>query len=120
MAGGQPVHPLNIFRDDDLLYPLPDFGNLHRTGFRMNFNLSPFGPLVGVVMMIDMAEQEAGIGLVDNKMLEEPVNKKRPGVRLRSMVRFSDGEYLRRPLHLIQNGTLWQIIYKAGWIRLRR
>jgi hypothetical protein len=33
----------------------------------MRFQLTPLGPVIGVVVMIDIAQQEAGLGFMNNQ-----------------------------------------------------
>ena len=50
------------FGNDDLLHRLPNFHELRRAGLGVGFELPPFGPLIRVVVMTDIAQQQAGLG----------------------------------------------------------
>src|SRR5665213_18869 len=62
-------HPrrLDVSGDDDLLYRLPNFDELRRAGFRMRFELPPLPPLVGAVVVTDIAKQQAGLSPVNDQ-----------------------------------------------------
>ena len=72
---------LDVFRDDDFLDPLPDFHELRRAGLRMPLQSPPLGPLVGLVVVIHVAKQEAGRGLVDDQA-DVGVYPDRPEIRI--------------------------------------
>lgn len=59
--GGSPAaaHPHNV--DGDLLNDLTDFDELGRAGFGVSFEFAAFRPMIGVVVMADMAEQKTWI-----------------------------------------------------------
>lgn len=50
---------LDVARDCDLLDPLPKLHELSRARPRMRLQPPPLGPLVGVVVVADVAEQQA-------------------------------------------------------------
>ena len=58
---------LHVDRDDDLLHRLADLDQLRRAGLGMRLQLAPLGPVVGLVVMIDVAEQQAASRLVDDQ-----------------------------------------------------
>ncbi len=52
---------LHVDRDDDLLHRLANLDQLRRARLRMRLQLAPLGPVVGLVVVIDVAEQQARI-----------------------------------------------------------
>ena len=58
---------LHVKRHDNFANGLADFHELRSSSRRVYFQFSPLGPMVGVVVVIDVAEQEVGVGLVDDQ-----------------------------------------------------
>ena len=58
---------LHIDRDDDLLHRLADLDQLRGARLRMRLQLAPFRPVVGLVVVIDVAEQEARLAPVNDQ-----------------------------------------------------
>ena len=58
---------LHIDRDDDLLDGLADFDQLRGARFGMRLQLAAFRPVIGLVVVIDVAEQKAGGRLVNDQ-----------------------------------------------------
>src|SRR5579863_5676 len=75
---------LHVLRDDDLLHRLPNFDELRRAGLGVCFELPPFGPLIRVVVMTDIAQQQTGIGAVHDQphIARHPNRPKPPILRL--------------------------------------
>ena len=48
---------LHIDRNDDLLHRLANLDQLRGAGLGMRLQLAPFGPVVGLVMVVDVTEQ---------------------------------------------------------------
>ena len=63
---GRLLH-LDIAGDDDLLDALTHLHQLGSAGRGMDLQLAPLGPFVGLVVMIDIAEQHAARRLVDDQ-----------------------------------------------------
>jgi hypothetical protein len=57
---------LAIDRDDDFFMPFHDFNNLSRTRGGMGFDFPTHRPVVGIIVMVHIANQEAGLGFVDD------------------------------------------------------
>ena len=55
-----------------LLDPLPHLDDLHGTRVRMRLNAAALCPSVGVVMVTDIGEQEAGLGLIPRLADRDP------------------------------------------------
>lgn len=51
----------------DVLYPFPDLDQLRRTRPRMSLDPPPFGPRIGFVVVVDVAQQQAPLRLVDDQ-----------------------------------------------------
>ena len=66
-VGGRGDVHLHIPRHPNLAYRLADLDELRSARRRMPFQPPSFGPLVRRVVMIDVAEQEAGSGPVDDQ-----------------------------------------------------
>jgi hypothetical protein len=58
---------LDVLRHLDFEHLLANLDDLHRPGLRVALDSPAFGPLVRLVVMIHVAEQQAGIGLVDDQ-----------------------------------------------------
>ena len=50
---------LHVNRDNDLLHRLADLDQLRGAGLGMRLQLAPFRPVVSLVVVVDVAEQEA-------------------------------------------------------------
>ena len=58
---------LHVDGDDDLLDGLADLHQLGSAGLRMRLQPAPLGPLIGPVVVIDVAEQQAAVGPMDDE-----------------------------------------------------
>ena len=58
---------MHIGGNANFLHGLADFNQLCRTGFGMGFQLAPLGPLVCLVMVIDIAKKQAIPCFVDDQ-----------------------------------------------------
>src|SRR3990167_6480877 len=58
---------LNIFWNNDLLHRLAYLDQLRRARLRMGLQLAPFRPVIRLVVVIHIAQQQTGIGLVDDQ-----------------------------------------------------
>ncbi len=58
---------LHVDRDNDLLHGLPDLDQLCGAGLRMRLQLAPSRPVIRLVVVVDVAEQEIGIALVNDQ-----------------------------------------------------
>jgi hypothetical protein len=57
----------DVLRNLDFEHLLANLDNLHRAGLRVALDSPAFGPLIRLVVMIHVAEQQAGVGLVDDQ-----------------------------------------------------
>ena len=57
----------DVFWDEYFLNRLADFNQLRRARLRMRFELSPFRPVIRLVVVIHVAQQQAGRGSVDDQ-----------------------------------------------------
>src|SRR5690606_18900675 len=77
---------------------------------RMPFDLAPFGPFVGVVMMIDVDEQQAGLRAVDDQP-DVGVHSDRPEIRILSAVQLVEGKSRRGGVELqIEGGGFRRLL----------
>ena len=67
--------------DSNLFDGLAHLHQLCRPGFRMAFQLAPLGPAVGVVVVADIAQQQATVGPMDDEP-EIPTGSHRPEIRV--------------------------------------
>ena len=58
---------LHVDRDNDLLHGLPNLDQLRGAGLRMRLQLAPLRPVIRLVVVVDVAEQEAGSALVNDQ-----------------------------------------------------
>jgi hypothetical protein len=57
---------LDIFRNDDFLDRLPNLHQLGGTCLGMGLQLSPFSPVLGLIVVIDVTEEQTPWRAVDN------------------------------------------------------
>ena len=74
-------------KDIDLFNALAHLYELHGAGGRVPFDLSAFGPFVGIVMMIDIYQQDAGGRAMDDDP-DIGIHPHRPKVRVLGAVEF--------------------------------
>jgi hypothetical protein len=84
--------PLDHSRDDDLLDGLTNLDQLCRAGDRMRLQLAPLGPVIRLVVMVDVTQQQTGGGLV-NDQAKVPTRPHRPKIPV------------TRPLHAMETQT---------------
>ena len=60
---------------------LPDFNQLGGSGFRMDFQFAPLGPVICIIMVPDIAQQKALVCFVDDDP-NIPVDPDRPEIRI--------------------------------------
>ena len=72
-------------RRDKLLHPLADLDDLDGAGARVRLDAPPLGPGVGVIMVTDVGQQEAGVGLVHDDA-EVAVHPDRPEMGVRELL----------------------------------
>src|SRR5260370_14401171 len=72
-------------RHDDLLHALANLHELRRTGLRVRLQLAPLGPGVRLVVVIDVAQQQAVLGAVHDEPQIE-VHPHRPKVLVLGLV----------------------------------
>src|SRR3546814_17436475 len=70
---------LDDLRNHDLLNALANLHQLRRAGCGVRLQLSPLGPVIGLVVMIDVAEQQAGFRQVGDDA-DIPATANRPAV----------------------------------------
>src|SRR5207245_603461 len=58
---------LHVRGDDNLAYRLAELDDLRSAGRGMRFQLATLRPRVRAIMMIDVAEEETGVGPVDDE-----------------------------------------------------
>ncbi len=58
---------VHVARDENLLNALTDLDQLRRTGFGMRLQLAPLRPFVGVIVMADIAKEQAVLRLVNDQ-----------------------------------------------------
>jgi len=78
---------IHIARDSDLLNDLTDFDELGRSRFGVSFEFAAFRPMIGVVVMADIAEQETGFGAVQDEA-DVTGNSNGPEALVLSLVEF--------------------------------
>lgn len=57
----------DVFGDEDFFDAFADFDDLGGTGGGVGFDFAAFGPLVGFVVVVDVAEEEAAFGAMDDE-----------------------------------------------------
>ena len=65
--GGAAHFRLHVHRDNDLLDRLAYLDQLCCAGFRMRFQFAPLRPVIGLVVVIDVAEQQARLAPVNDQ-----------------------------------------------------
>ena len=106
----------HLRRDGDrhLLNPFPDLDQLGRAGPRVGLDLSALGPLVGVVVVADMDQKQAGRGPVDDQP-DVPVHPHRPEVRVPGPVELVEAQPGRGGIGLeIEHGDLHRLLLLVG------
>src|SRR6185295_688306 len=78
---------LNIGWGDNLLNGLPNLHELGGARTRVRLEPAPLGPVVGLVMMIHVAKQQATLAFVDNKS-EVGADTYRPEILVLRLVEF--------------------------------
>jgi hypothetical protein len=89
----------HLGEDGHLLDPLADLHQLRRAGARMPVDPSPLGPGIGLVVMVDVAEQQAPLGPMHDQP-DVPVDPHRPE------------RGVLRPLQLVE------LEPRMGWVQL--
>jgi hypothetical protein len=65
--GSQRQFRLHVNRDDHFLDRLADFHELRRAGLWMRLQLAPLRPVVGLVVVVHVAKEQASLRLVDDQ-----------------------------------------------------
>jgi len=50
------LYPCNVIGNSDFLDDLPDLNELRGSGLRVGFEFTPLGPVIGLIVVIDVAE----------------------------------------------------------------
>ena len=108
---------LHIDRHDDLLDRLADFHELRGTGLGMGFQLAPLGPVVSLVVVIDVTEQQAALRLVNDEP-EVAAHPHRPEVFVLRLVELVKAHPRTRGIHLqVKGRRLNSFLLVAGQAR---
>lgn len=93
---------------------LADFDELHRARRRVPLDLAALGPFVGVVVVIDIGEQQAGL----RAMHDQPdvgVDAHRPDIGVLGAIEPVERQPRRRRVHLqIDSGGLHRLLILRG------
>ena len=105
---------LHVLRDDNLTHRLADFHKLRRASLRVGFQPPPLRPLVGFVVVIDVAQQEAAPRPV-NDQPDIQAHPHRPEVGIFGLVELVELEpRLRRVQLEIEGRRLHRLLLIAG------
>ena len=105
---------LHVFRNGDFLHALANFNQLRCAGLRMRFQTPAFCPLVRLIVVVDVAEQQAGPGAVDNDA-KVAADANGPEVRVFRFVQFVELQAGMRGIQLqIERGHLRRLLFFRG------
>ena len=105
---------MHIDRPHDLLNRLADLHQLGSAGFRVGLELPSFGPVVGLVVVIDVAEQQAALALVHDHP-DVAVDPYRPEVLVLRLVQLVETHSRIGRVELqVEGGRLDGLLLVAG------
>lgn len=108
---------LDVLRNEDLLDTLADLDKLRCAGGRVHFQLAPLGPLIGLVVVIDIAEQQTASGLVDDQT-NVTADTHRPEVRVFGSVELVEAHAVASRVNLqVERGGLGGLLLVARQAR---
>ena len=90
---------LRVGRDYDLADRLADLHELRRSGLRVRFELASFGPVVGLVVVIHVAQQQTALGAVDDDA-DVHIHPHRPEVLVSRLVELVETQAWTGRVHL--------------------
>ena len=96
--------------DFHLFNPLAHLDKLHGARGRVAFNLAAFGPFVGVVVVIDIDQQDAGGRAMDDDP-DVSIHPHRPEIRVLCSVQLVEGQAVRGRVQLqVESGGLRSLL----------
>jgi len=82
---------LDVGRDDDLAHGLPYLDKLRGAGLRVGLQLTSLGPAIRLVVMVDVAQQQAARGSVDDQA-NVAADAHRPEIPVLRLIEFVKAE----------------------------
>lgn len=105
---------LHVDGDDHLLDGLANLHQLRSAGLRMRLQPAPLGPLIGLVVVIDVAEQQTAVGPMDDEP-DVAAHPHRPEVPVSRLVELVKLKPRTRRIHLkIERRRLRSLLLVGG------